>query len=81
MIVMQPVLDYWDSDGFDLWPVAEVDPYLPLHGRLTPAEVGTAVMRIVAFNDLDPEPPWRPGGPPVTCPTGPARSPPPSPTP
>ncbi|MFD8320318.1 hypothetical protein [Kitasatospora purpeofusca] len=61
---MQPVLDFWDSDGFDLWPVAEVDPYLTLHGRLTPAEVGTAVMRIVAFNDLDPEPRERPRRPP-----------------
>ncbi|WP_199925931.1 hypothetical protein [Streptomyces sp. NRRL S-495] len=61
---MQPVLDYWDSDGFELWPVAEVDPYLTLHGRLTPAEVGTAVMRIVGFNDLDPEPWERPRRPP-----------------
>ncbi|MFE6749967.1 hypothetical protein ACFVGM_29240 [Kitasatospora purpeofusca] len=61
---MQPVLDYWDPDGFELWPVAEVDPYLTLHGRLTPAEVGTAVMRIVGFNDLDPEPSERPRRPP-----------------
>ncbi|MFD4908540.1 hypothetical protein [Kitasatospora purpeofusca] len=61
---MQPVLDFWDSDGFELWPVAEVDPYLTLHGRLTPAEVGTAVMRIVGYNDLDPEPRERPRRPP-----------------
>ncbi|MCX4753598.1 hypothetical protein [Kitasatospora purpeofusca] len=61
---MQPVLDFWDTDGFELWPVAEVDPYLTLHGRLAPAEVGTAVMRIVGFNDLDPEPRERPRRPP-----------------
>ncbi|MCX4791559.1 hypothetical protein OG369_37265 [Streptomyces sp. NBC_01221] len=29
--------------------------YLPLSGELAPAEVGTAVMRIVGCNDIDPE--------------------------
>ncbi|MFF8835597.1 hypothetical protein [Streptomyces sp. NPDC015130] len=54
---MQPVLEIWTPEGFDLWPVAEVEPFgfLPLDGALTPAEVGTAVMRIAACNDLDPD--------------------------
>ncbi|MFJ8871449.1 hypothetical protein ACIRD6_37600 [Streptomyces sp. NPDC102473] len=44
MIVMQPVLEMYASDGFDLWPVAEVQSFafLPLSGELSPAEVGTA---------------------------------------
>ncbi|MFJ8432991.1 hypothetical protein ACIQ9P_17005 [Kitasatospora sp. NPDC094019] len=33
MIVTQPVLDHWDSDGLDLWPVAEADPHLTPHSR------------------------------------------------
>lgn len=57
VIVMQPVLETRVPDGFDLWPVAEVGPadFLPLSGGLSPAEVGTAVMRIVGCNDIDPE--------------------------
>ncbi|MFJ9523445.1 hypothetical protein ACIRPK_35060 [Kitasatospora sp. NPDC101801] len=54
---MQPVLEINTPDGFDLWPVAETEPvgFLPLSGELSPAEVGTAVMRIVSCNDIDPE--------------------------
>lgn len=54
---MQPVLEMYTPDGFDLWPVAETEPFgfLPLGGALSPAEVGTAVMRIAACNDIDPD--------------------------
>ncbi|MEU6883103.1 hypothetical protein [Streptomyces sp. NPDC046712] len=54
---MQPVLEIYTPDGFALWPVADIEPfsYLPLSGELTPAEVGTAVMRIAGCNDIDPE--------------------------
>ncbi|MGW4914550.1 hypothetical protein [Streptomyces sp. NPDC004270] len=44
-------------DGFALWPVAEIESfsYLPVSGELASAEVGTAVMRIVGCNDIDPD--------------------------
>ncbi|MEU8542378.1 hypothetical protein AB0C52_20725 [Streptomyces sp. NPDC048717] len=54
---MQPVLELSAPDGFDLWPVADVGSaaFLPLSGGLSTAEVGTAVMRIVSCNDIDPD--------------------------
>jgi hypothetical protein len=57
VIVMQPVLEIPTPGGFDLWPVAEIEPagFLPLSGRLSPAEVGTAVMCIAGCNDIDPD--------------------------
>ncbi|MER5198077.1 hypothetical protein ACWD3J_32490 [Streptomyces sp. NPDC002755] len=53
---MQPVLEMTTTDGFGLWPVAEFESFgfLPLSGELSPAEVGTAVMRIAECNDADP---------------------------
>ncbi|MEV5607275.1 hypothetical protein [Streptomyces sp. NPDC052225] len=53
---MQPVPEIYRPDGFDLWPVAEVKAFgfLPLSGELSPAEVGTAVMRIASCNDVVP---------------------------
>ncbi|MER5554837.1 hypothetical protein ABT001_24725 [Streptomyces sp. NPDC002793] len=63
---MQPVLETNAPDGFDLWPVAQVQPFafLPLSGELSPAEVGTAMMRIADCNDIDPhgDRPPRPDG-------------------
>ncbi|BCL30347.1 hypothetical protein ACFFS2_28970 [Streptomyces aurantiacus] len=52
---MQPVLEIYTPDGFDLWPVAETEPFgfMPLSGELSPAEVGTVVMRIADYNDVD----------------------------
>lgn len=54
---MQPVLEIYAPDGFDLWPVAEIKSFgfLPLSGELSPAEVGTAMMRIASCNDIDPD--------------------------
>lgn len=54
---MQPVLEIYVPDGFDLWPVAEVESFgfLPLGGELSPDEVGTAVACIVGCNDIDPD--------------------------
>ncbi|WP_459651542.1 hypothetical protein [Kitasatospora sp. Ki12] len=54
---MQPVLEINTPEDFDLWPIAGVEPFafLPLNGALSPAEVGTAVMRITACNDIDPD--------------------------
>ncbi|MFI7121721.1 hypothetical protein [Amycolatopsis sp. NPDC049868] len=62
MITMQPVLEVYATDGFALWPVAEVESfgYLALSGELTPLEVGTAVMHIAGCNDIDPEVDGRP---------------------
>lgn len=56
-VVMQPVLEMTTTDGFDLWPVAEIEPFgfLPLSGELSPAEVGTTVMRIAGCNDVEPD--------------------------
>lgn len=36
---MQPVLETVTPDGFDLWPVAEIERFgfLPLNGQLSPA--------------------------------------------
>ncbi|WP_234469822.1 hypothetical protein [Streptomyces sp. MBT62] len=57
VIVLQPVLETRARGGFTLWPVAESAPYgfLPLHGGLTPAEVGAAVMHIADGNSAAPE--------------------------
>lgn len=55
-MVMQPVLEISAADDFVLWPVGEQGSYgyLVLNGELTPAEVGTAVMRIADCNDFEP---------------------------
>ncbi|MFG2302709.1 hypothetical protein [Actinacidiphila glaucinigra] len=52
MIVVQPVLEIGTTDGFALWPVAEWKPFtfMPLHGALSAAEVGTAVTTVAASN-------------------------------
>jgi len=57
VIVMQPVLEIYTPEGFGLWPVAECErfAFLPLGGELSPAEVGTAMMRIIDCNDIDPD--------------------------
>ncbi|MEU7111003.1 hypothetical protein [Streptomyces sp. NPDC046182] len=62
MIVLEPVLEISATDGFGLWPVAACGAYefMALSGALSAAEVGTAVMRIVECNDVEPEV----GGPP-----------------
>ncbi|MFJ4767633.1 hypothetical protein ACIP88_00770 [Streptomyces uncialis] len=54
---MQPVLEMFAAHDFALWPVAEHEPYgyLVLDGELTPAQVGTAVMRIADCNDFEPD--------------------------
>jgi hypothetical protein len=64
---MQPVLEIFAADDFALWPVSGHGPYgfLVLHGKLTPMEVGTAVMRIADCNDFEPEEEHGP------CPTDP----------
>ncbi|CAL9619270.1 hypothetical protein SUDANB99_05781 [Streptomyces sp. enrichment culture] len=51
---MQPVLETPSTDGFALWPVAERGTYglMPLGGRLTPEEVGAAVMGVAEYNDV-----------------------------
>ncbi|MER6134066.1 hypothetical protein [Streptomyces sp. NPDC001815] len=66
-MVMQPVLEIFAADDFALWPVGEHESYgyLVLNGELTPAEVGTAVMRIADCNDFEPDEEHGP------CPTDP----------
>jgi len=58
VITMQPVVEVHPPDGFALWPVAEVGSfgYLALSGELTPLDVGTALMCIAGYNDVDPGP-------------------------
>ncbi|MEU4099489.1 hypothetical protein [Streptomyces tanashiensis] len=57
MIVVQPVLEIYPPDGFDLWPVSVVEAFsfMPLSGKLSPAEVGTALMRIAGCNEAAPD--------------------------
>ncbi|MFJ6050493.1 hypothetical protein [Streptomyces sp. NPDC092307] len=54
---MQPVLEMYAPEGFDLWPVADIEPFefLPLGGELSPAAVGAAMMRIADYNHVDSE--------------------------
>ncbi|MFF1560903.1 hypothetical protein [Streptomyces sp. NPDC058279] len=56
-MVMQAVLETFATDDFSLWPVREQEShgYLVLDRKLTPAEVGTAVMRIAGCNNWEPE--------------------------
>ncbi|MFE5210069.1 hypothetical protein [Streptomyces sp. NPDC056600] len=56
-MVMRPVLEICPADDFALWPVGEYEAYgyLALHGRLTPTEVGRAVMQVARYNDYEPE--------------------------
>lgn len=67
VMVMQPVLEIFAADDFALWPVGEHESYgyLVLDGELTPAEVGTTVMRIADCNNFEPEEEHG------TCPTDP----------
>ncbi|MFD6358524.1 hypothetical protein ACFWFX_01560 [Streptomyces roseolus] len=60
--VMQAVLEVSAPEGFDLWPVAEADAsgFLALGGRLSPAEVGTAVRALADCNRPDGEDDDRP---------------------
>ncbi|WP_394437796.1 hypothetical protein [Streptomyces sp. SGAir0957] len=55
---MRPVLEIFAFDDFALWPVGEHEPYgyLVLNGKMTPADVGTAVMRIADDNAVEPDP-------------------------
>lgn len=55
-VVLEPVLETGPT-GFTLWAVAEPESYgfLPLSGALGPAEIGTAVMRVAQYNDIDTE--------------------------
>jgi len=66
-MVMQAVLETFAADDFSLWPVGEHKSHgcLVLDRKLTPAEVGTAVMRIAGCNDFEPEEEHGP------CPTDP----------
>ncbi|MER5488404.1 hypothetical protein ABT024_35025 [Streptomyces sp. NPDC002812] len=61
---MRPVLEMCTPDGFDLWPVADVERFgfLPLGGELSPAEVGAAIASIASCNgsDNDEDGPTRP---------------------
>ncbi|MFJ6616847.1 hypothetical protein ACIQOW_04585 [Kitasatospora sp. NPDC091335] len=56
MMSMRPVLEIFAPDGFTLWPTGDHEPYghLTLNGRLTPAEVGTALWRLAGHNDVEP---------------------------
>ncbi|PPK61212.1 hypothetical protein V5P93_004976 [Actinokineospora auranticolor] len=56
MTTMRPVLQVYPPGGFDLWSVVKSeDGHLELGGDLTPAEVGTAMMRFIGYNDVEPQ--------------------------
>lgn len=54
MIVAHAVLEILREDEFTLWPVAEYERFhfMPLHGGLEPAEIGTAVTQIADYTDF-----------------------------
>ncbi|MEU1286193.1 hypothetical protein [Kitasatospora sp. NPDC005856] len=58
MMSMRPILEISAPDGFALWPTGSHGPYgsLALSGRLTAAEVGTAVWLLADRNDVEPDP-------------------------
>ncbi|HET9382629.1 MAG TPA: hypothetical protein VFP69_17615 [Streptomyces sp.] len=62
MLVVQAVLETYPRGGFTCWPVADSPPdgFLPLDGSSSPAEVGTAVLRVADCNDIDPGADGRP---------------------
>ncbi|MFJ8626169.1 hypothetical protein ACIRD3_25480 [Kitasatospora sp. NPDC093550] len=55
MMSMQPVLEIFAPEGFASWPTDEHGRcgYLALDGRLTSAQVGTAVWRLADHNDVE----------------------------
>jgi hypothetical protein len=59
---MRPVLEIGRSDGFDLWPIAEIEPFgfLALDGSRTSQEVGTALMSLALNNDTEDDRPAEP---------------------
>ncbi|MFD4657405.1 hypothetical protein ACFWP2_17475 [Kitasatospora sp. NPDC058444] len=58
MMSMRAVLEISTPEGFALWPTGSHGPYgsLALSGRLTAAEVGTAVWLLADRNDVEPDP-------------------------
>lgn len=54
VILMDAVLETHETAGFTAWPIAEPprDGILALSGRLSPAEVGTAMAAIFSYGDL-----------------------------
>ncbi|PKT67694.1 hypothetical protein CW362_39080 [Streptomyces populi] len=57
MIVSRPVLEVLPPPDFALWLVIDATPYdfLPLHGGLASAEIGTAIASIAQHNAVAPE--------------------------
>jgi hypothetical protein len=57
VIVSRPVVEVSPPTDFTLWPIADAERYgfLPLHGGLNAAEVGTAVASIADRNAATPE--------------------------
>ncbi|GAB2923121.1 hypothetical protein [Streptomyces mayteni] len=53
MLIVDAVLETVDTADFSLWEVADVPPFrlLPLSGRMSPLEVGTALASLVAGGD------------------------------
>ena len=56
MIIIEPVIETRDAEGFTAWPVgAHPDPEgLALSGALAPADVGTAMAVIAVYNKIVP---------------------------
>ncbi|MFC4115502.1 hypothetical protein [Nonomuraea zeae] len=54
MVIVDVVLETYDAVEFTAWPIAEPssDRLLALSGRLSPAEVGTAMAIIFSYNSI-----------------------------
>ncbi|MFF5019883.1 hypothetical protein [Streptomyces sp. NPDC001165] len=55
MLIVEAVLETLDPVEFTLWPVADLPAYgfLPLSGRLSPMQIGTAMASLAAYSAED----------------------------
>ncbi|HSU35215.1 MAG TPA: hypothetical protein VLJ88_06115, partial [Propionibacteriaceae bacterium] len=58
MVIVDVVLETDDAVDFTVWPVAEPssDRLLVISGRMSAAEVGTAMAVIFSYNEISVEP-------------------------
>lgn len=54
MITVDPVLETHDAAGFTAWPIGAPpeDHFLALSGRMSPADVGTAMAVVFEYNGI-----------------------------
>ncbi|SEM63848.1 hypothetical protein [Nonomuraea pusilla] len=54
MVIVDVVMETYDAEDFTAWPIAEPssDRFLALSGRMSPADVGTAMAVIFSYNNI-----------------------------